>query len=181
MLTLLETSVGVRDARHGTSNPERHLTMRCAFCESSMTVRPTVDGVEGETGGMWWQETFECSSCGGVIKHDVMEKIGSLRESWRIETLPNHAAAATELHCPACDALLVSAWVPEARPAPATTFDATRPASAARVTDHLCMGCNARYVLEERVEVTWRKADEMSAGHTVLSAIASPLPYSRSR
>jgi hypothetical protein len=155
--------------------------MRCAFCESSMTIRPTVDGIEGETGGMWWQETLECSSCGGVVVHDVMEKIGSLRESWHIEQSPKQATAWTKLHCPGCDARLVSASPPEARPAPTTTFDAGRPASAVRRIDHLCMGCSTRYELEERVEVTWRKADEVSADHTVLSAIASPLPYSRSR
>lgn len=146
-----------------------------------MTVRPTADGVAGETGGMWWQETFECSSCKGVVVHDVMEKIGSLRESWSIEQSPNSATAGTKLHCPACDALLVSAWLPEARPAPVTTFDADRPAVAVRLTDHLCIGCNTRYVLNERVEVTWRKADEVSTGTVQLSAIASPLPYSRTR
>jgi len=139
-----------------------------------MTTRPTVDGTEGETGGRWWQERFECSSCAGVVVHDVMEKIGNSRETWCIEELPKHATAGTELHCPACDALLVSACPPEARPAPTTTFRADLPASAVRVTDHLCMGCNTRYVLDERVEVSWRKADDGSA-------IASPLPYSRSR
>src|SRR5690348_6488110 len=101
--------------------------MRCAFCESPLTPRPTFDGGEGETGGMWWQTTLDCSSCGGVLVHDVIEKIGIVHEEWRIEESPKHATAATaetQLHCPGCDAVLVSAQPPDARPAPTTTFHA---------------------------------------------------------
>ncbi len=83
--------------------------MRCPFCESSMAIRPTVENAEGETGGMWRQDKFECASCGGAVVHDVFLKIGSTRESWRIEHLPARATSHTTLHCPACDALLVSA------------------------------------------------------------------------
>lgn len=148
--------------------------MRCAFCEGSMALRPTVEGVEGETGGMWRQDKFECTGCTAVIVHDVFEKIGSMRESWRIERPPTRVTTPTSLHCPTCDASLASARPPDAQHAPATSFDADKPARGERQTEHLCTVCGVRYVLDEEVNTTWRNADG-GAG------IASPLPYPRSR
>ena len=153
---------------------ERTLIMRCAFCRSSMTRRPTVEGVEGETGGSWRQDKLECASCTAVVVHDVFEKIGSMRESWRIERSPTRVTTPTSFHCPTCDASLASARPPDAQHAPATTFDAGKPARGERKTDHVCTGCDARYVLDEEVNTTWRKADDGAV-------IASPRPYPRSR
>lgn len=147
--------------------------MHCPFCERPITVQPSVKQAEGETGGMWQHEKLECVTCGCVIVHDVFEKIGSVREAWSIERLPANAAARTALHCPACDAQLLSAWPRDVRPAPATSFSAERAAQAERRTEHVCTGCQARYILHERVETQWRTADDGAA-------IASPRPYPRS-
>lgn len=98
-------------------------------------------------------------------RDDVFEKIGTMRESWRIERVPTQATRRTTVRCPSCEAPLVE---------PATTFFANQPALITRSTDHLCIDCDARYVLDERVSATWRKADDGSP-------IASPLRYRRSR
>lgn len=148
------------------------MMVRCAFCEGSMSPRPTVDGVEGETGGMWHQQTLECATCGGAVAHDVILKIGSTRESWHIKQMPTQPTRRTTLHCPACDAQLVSAWPPDAQPVPATSFDADRPARAERRSDHRCVGCDARYVLDEEVEVRWFTQGDGAP-------IASPRTYPR--
>ena len=128
----------------------------------------------GETGGMWWKEILECSACAAVIVHDVMEKIGSLRESWRIERMGTQPTANTTLHCPECDGLLASAEPPWSRPAPVTSFEAERAAVATREIDHACVACGLRYRLNERAEVTWRNAEDRVAN-------PSPLADERSR
>lgn len=139
-----------------------------------MTRRLTVNPMEGETGGIWRQEKFECASCAAVVVHDVVEKIGNMRESWSIERAPSCVTTPTSFHCPTCDASLASARPPDAPYAPATSFDPGKPARGERRTDHLCTGYDARYVLGEEVKTTWRKADDGAA-------IASPLPYPSSR
>lgn len=146
--------------------------MRCAFCEADVTIRPVAGPSEGETGGFWKQDELECAGCGGIVVHDLVEKIGDLRESWHIKRLPASASVQSALHCPACDARLVSAWPPDARPAPVTSFRADAPAHALRRTEHACMSCQARYVLDEQLESTWSGRDDGKP-------IQSPRPYPR--
>jgi hypothetical protein len=148
--------------------------MDCPCCESSMTVLSSNKQTEGETGGMWQREKLECATCGCQVVHEVFEKIGSVREAWSFERLSANPTARTALHCPVCDASLVSAWPQDARPAPATSFSAERAAHGERRTDYVCADCLARYIVHERVDTEWRTADSGAA-------IASPRPYPRSK
>lgn len=147
--------------------------MHCPCCESPITVQSSIKQTEGETGGTWQHENLQCITCGCELVHDVFEKIGSMRETWGIEHVPANPSARTALHCPACDAQLVSACPPDVRPAPATTISAERAAQGERRTEYVCTGCRARYTLHERVDTQWRTADG--------AAIASPRPYPRSK
>ena len=148
--------------------------MHCPCCESSISVESSSEQTEGETGGIWQREKFECATCGAVVVHDLFEKIGNVRETWSIERVPANATARTALHCPVCDVRLVSAWPRDMRPAPATSFSAERAAQGERRTEHVCTGCQARFILHERVETEWRTADGGAA-------LASPRPYPRSK
>jgi hypothetical protein len=145
--------------------------VRCAFCEGSMTSRPVGGSSNGETGGIWQVERYECGTCGGAVDRDVTEKIGQIRERWRIKQLPAAVTPRGALHCPGCDSVLVSAWPPDVRPVPITTFTVDF-GRAERRTEHACPGCDARFEMVEHVETSWT---------TNGALVASPRPYPRSR
>ena len=46
-----------------------------------MTLRPTVKGMEGETGGLWRQAKHDCTDCQAILVHDVVDKIGDLESA----------------------------------------------------------------------------------------------------
>jgi hypothetical protein len=143
--------------------------MQCAFCDDALTERVIVPGMEGETGGIWQKQAYDCGGCGAGIVHDVMMKIGTVREQWKFERVPTTTTRRSTLHCPACDVALISAWPPGLPPYAVTSFSAEHRCTSERTTEHACLGCGERYELVEQVDTTW-----YGSGGT---RIATPRPY----
>src|SRR5262245_27424721 len=133
--------------------------MQCPFCDGSMSGRRTAES-EGETGGYWTRSEYECKQCGGTFVHDLTSKIGQGTEAWEIAGATAPRALRGRQHCPECDALLISAWPPDAFAEPATGFRSEVPSRNERRTDHVCAGCGARYILCESIESVWLRASD---------------------
>lgn len=133
--------------------------MQCVYCNGSMEQRSLVAPVEGvDTGGFWYRHQFECSSCTGSIVHDVVEKIGHLREHWMFDSVPASPTRRSAQLCRVCDEAMISARPQDAAPRSAISLVIDMPAHTARRCDHLCCGCGARVVLNETMTTTWTDA-----------------------
>jgi hypothetical protein len=143
--------------------------MNCGFCDGALTERVSVPGREGETGGLWEQQAYDCAGCGASVVHDMVMKIGAVREEWKFGRAPTTTTRRTKLHCPACDVALISAWPPGFPPYAVTGFSPEQRCESVRTTEHACVACGERYHLVEVVDTTWYGGDG--------TQLATPRPY----
>ena len=70
-----------------------HMTLYyCPFCSSTLVASELRNLGEGDTGGFAYAQEFVCPSCSMAMHYMLIDKIGTIREWWRLHAAPSAEA-----------------------------------------------------------------------------------------
>ena len=154
------------------------MTLRCPFCDAALGIGKQWQDHEGESGGVFTSQEYQCAACGAAIASRTTDKVFDRREWWLLMVAPLLARVTRSCHsafptyaCPRCaDGNLLPA-VPIGEvptlPDPPVFVENTR---RAREIEYWCNRCSQQCLRHEEgslntlAVVYWNCLTDASAG-----------------